>query len=103
MNKQLTLDLWPHTYQILANDDQMLILCLSYFITTVTNDKDEVESVKDTKEYVNWKRCEFYGRNFVIKSKSEKSSNDVIQYKKCQSDIGNLNEKDVFFKFGILQ
>ena len=66
-------------------------------------DKDEVASVKDTKEYVNWKRCEFYGRNFVIKSKSEKSSNDVIQYKKCQSDIGNLNEKDVFFKFGILQ
>ena len=30
----------------------------------------------------------------MIKSKIEQSSNDVIQYKKCQSD---LNEKDVFF------
>ena len=36
----------------------------------------------------------YYGWNYVIKSKSEHSSNDVIQYKKCQSD---LNEKDVFF------
>ena len=24
-------------------------------------------------------------------------NNDVIQCKRCQSDIGNLNEKDVFF------
>ena len=33
----------------------------------------------------------------LIKSKSEDSSSDVIQCKKCQSDIGNLNEKDFFF------
>ena len=40
----------------------------------------------------------------LIKSKSEHSSNDVIQYKKCQSDVGNLNGKDFFFfKFGIIQ
>ena len=39
----------------------------------------------------------YYGWNFVIKSKSEHSSDNVIQCKKCQSDIGNLNEKDVFF------
>ena len=32
----------------------------------------------------------------LIKSKSEHSSNDVIQCKKCQSDIGDLNEKDGF-------
>ena len=33
----------------------------------------------------------------MIKSESKHSSNDVIQCKKCQSDIGNLNEKDVVF------
>ena len=27
------------TYQILAKDDQMLILCLSYFITTVMSNE----------------------------------------------------------------
>ena len=31
----MTLNLWLQNYQILINDDQMLILCLSYFITTV--------------------------------------------------------------------
>ena len=43
-NQKLTLNSQLQTYQILTNDDQMLILCLSYFITTVpapekTNDK----------------------------------------------------------------
>ena len=32
-NKQLSLDSRLETYQILTNDDQMVILCLSYFIT----------------------------------------------------------------------
>ena len=32
----------------------------------------------------------------LIKRKSEHSSYDVIQCKKCQSDIGDLNEKDGF-------
>ena len=32
INRQIIIQL---TYQILTNDDQMLILCLSYFITTV--------------------------------------------------------------------
>jgi hypothetical protein len=31
----LALNSQLRTYQILTNDDQMLILCLSYFITTV--------------------------------------------------------------------
>ena len=34
-NKKLTLNSQLQTYQILTNNDQMLILCLSYFITTV--------------------------------------------------------------------
>ena len=34
-NKKLALDLQLQTYQILTIDDQMLILSLSYFITTV--------------------------------------------------------------------
>ena len=34
-NKELALDLHLQTYQILTNDKQMLILCLSYIITTV--------------------------------------------------------------------
>ena len=34
-NKKLTLNPQLQTYQILTNDDQMFILCLSYFITTV--------------------------------------------------------------------
>ena len=33
--KKLTLNSQLQTYQILTNDDQMFILCLSYFITTV--------------------------------------------------------------------
>ena len=33
--KKITLNSLPQTYQILKNDDQLLILCLSYFITTV--------------------------------------------------------------------
>jgi hypothetical protein len=33
-NKKLTLNSQLQTYQILTNDDQMLILRLSYFITT---------------------------------------------------------------------
>ena len=32
----------------------------------------------------------------LFRSKSEHSSNDVIQCKKCQSDIGDLNETDDF-------
>ena len=32
---KLALNSQLKTYQILINDDQMLILCLSYFITTV--------------------------------------------------------------------
>ena len=35
-NKKLTLNSQQQNYQILTNDDQMLILCSSYFITTVT-------------------------------------------------------------------
>ena len=31
----MTLNSQLQTYQILTNDDQLLILCLSYFITTV--------------------------------------------------------------------
>ena len=34
-SKKLALNLQLQTYQILTNDDQMLILCLSYFIATV--------------------------------------------------------------------
>ena len=34
-NKKLTLNLNLQTYQIVTNDAQMLILCLSYFITFV--------------------------------------------------------------------
>ena len=34
-NKKLTLNSWLQTYQILTNDDEMFILCLSYLITTV--------------------------------------------------------------------
>ena len=34
-NKKLALDSRLEAYQILTNDDQMLIFCLSYFITTV--------------------------------------------------------------------
>ena len=34
-NKKLTLDSHLQTYQILSSDDQMLILSLSYFISTV--------------------------------------------------------------------
>ena len=36
-NKKLTLNSQLQTYQILTTDDQMTILCLSYFITTVTS------------------------------------------------------------------
>ena len=32
-NKKLALNSWLQFYQILTNDDQMLILCLSYFIS----------------------------------------------------------------------
>jgi hypothetical protein len=32
---KLALNSQLQTYQIVTNDDQMLILCLSYFITTV--------------------------------------------------------------------
>ena len=35
-NKKLALNSQLQTYQILTNDDQMLILCLPYFITTVS-------------------------------------------------------------------
>ena len=35
-NKQFTLNSKLQTYQIWTNNDQMPILCLSYFITTVT-------------------------------------------------------------------
>ena len=35
-NKKFTLNSQLQTYQILTNDDQMLILCLSYVITTVS-------------------------------------------------------------------
>ena len=34
-NKKLALNSWLQTYQILTSDDQMLILRLSYFVTTV--------------------------------------------------------------------
>ena len=34
-NKKLVLKSQLQTYQILTNDDQIFILCLSYFITTV--------------------------------------------------------------------
>ena len=34
-NKKMTLNSQLLTVQILANDEQMLIFCLSYFITTV--------------------------------------------------------------------
>ena len=34
-NKKLALNSQLQTYKILKNDDRMLILCLSYFITTV--------------------------------------------------------------------
>ena len=34
-SKKLALDSSLQTYQILTNDDEMLILCLSYFSTTV--------------------------------------------------------------------
>ena len=34
-NKKLALNSRLQPYQILKNDDQMLILCLSYFFTTV--------------------------------------------------------------------
>ena len=33
--EKLTLNSQLETYQILTNDDKMLILCLSYFITTL--------------------------------------------------------------------
>ena len=33
--KKLSLNSWLNTYQTLTNDDQKLILCLPYFITTV--------------------------------------------------------------------
>ena len=34
-HKQIALNSHLETYQILTNDDQMLIFCLSYFITTL--------------------------------------------------------------------
>ena len=34
-SKKLALNWWLKTYQILTNDDQMLILFLTYFIATV--------------------------------------------------------------------
>ena len=36
----MTLNSRLQTYQILTNDDQMLILCLSYFINTVIRIKN---------------------------------------------------------------
>ena len=44
----MALDSQQQSYQILTNDDEMLILCLSHFITTV---KRRFEGVK-TAEYV---------------------------------------------------
>ena len=53
----MALNLQIQTYQILPNDDQMLILCLSYSITTVSIALDTVVkfrySEKATKTYEN--------------------------------------------------
>ena len=42
--KKFALNLQLQPFQILTNDVQMLIFCLSYFITTVLDDSSEINA-----------------------------------------------------------
>ena len=52
-NKKLILNSQLQTHQILTNDDQMLILCLSYFITTVSGNRFVAEDQDSDKSSSN--------------------------------------------------
>ena len=44
-NEKFILNSQLHTYQILTNNDQMLILCLSYFVTNVHTISDTMDMI----------------------------------------------------------
>ena len=69
-SKKLTLkiqDCSVQTYQILTNDDQIIIFCLSYFITTVTN----IKQTKDKQTTIN--TISYLRKNFKFVAQDRKS------------------------------
>ena len=77
-SEKLTLDSQLQTYQILTNDDQMLILCLTYFIINVmVNFFFRVRPVR--KKRATSKRSKSISKPKMMKRKMLKNLNRLIR------------------------